>query len=147
MQQRWTVELSGGRKRNEPKNRRLGSTSIAELSQDMSELPCAALREGSMPHRKHALNQTVQRLRQPGDTGRARRGGVRQPNNPVVGSHVFEITRPKPSGSLAKLHKAHSSPRARLPTAKRAPGLRLRRGQQPKYGGLLCFELDLFSKP
>jgi hypothetical protein len=34
-----------------------------------------------------------------------------------------------------------------LTHALHARGLRLRRGQQPKYGGLLCFELDLFSKP
>ena len=49
-----TDGLSGGRKRKEPKKRRLGSTSIAELNQEISEPAGAAPRilDGSMPRRR-----------------------------------------------------------------------------------------------
>ena len=71
MQKRCTEELSGGKKRKEPKKRRFGSTSIAELNQDISELAWAALREGSMPRRQQrgARNQIVWVMRRRCDGG------------------------------------------------------------------------------
>lgn len=61
MQKRCTEELSGGKKRKEPKKRRFGSTSIAELNHDISEPAWAALREGSISRRQQrgASNQIV----------------------------------------------------------------------------------------